>query len=71
MNECAKLKLILISSIIDYLKSTGNHGYLYSRHLVSKEPTSRLLADMGFVNMGQSYEDEKSLLWQNVKLVLL
>jgi len=62
---------ITISSIIDYLKSIGNYEYLYSRHLVANGPASRLLDDMGFVNMGPSYEDENSLLWQNVKVALL
>ena len=60
-----------ISSVIEYLKSTGNYEYLYSRHLVANEPANKLLVDMGFVNMGPSYKDENNLLWQNVKVDLL
>ncbi len=59
-----------ISSVIDYMKQTGEYNTLYSRHLTINERAAGLLEEVGFTILGEPYTDQSGLSWQNVSVGL-
>ncbi len=59
-----------IASVIAYMKQTGEYDMLYSRHLTENERAAALLQESGFTKLGEPYEDQSGLNWQNVSLEL-
>jgi RimJ/RimL family protein N-acetyltransferase len=60
-----------INAVIDYLRQTNQYDTLYSRHLTSNERAGKLLADSGFEQLNQPYNDHSHLTWQNVSRSLV
>ncbi len=59
-----------ILSVVDYMKQSGEHDTLYSRHLTSNERAASLLSETGFLPLGEPYADTSNLQWQNVLVQL-
>lgn len=59
-----------ISSVLDYLQAGTPHTKAYARHLVTNKHSAALLGKIGFKKLGDAYEDEDSLVFQNVYLDL-
>lgn len=59
----------VICCILEYLRKEG-YEKVYSRHLVSNEPVTRLNDKVGFICDGQAYTDSNGLIWQNISLSL-
>ncbi len=59
-----------IDAVMDYLRGTGDYQELYTRHLVSNVPAGKLFEDAGFSTLGESYEDDNGLSWQNAQVSL-
>jgi len=60
-----------IDAVIQYMSGTGEYQELYTRHLISNAPASKLLEDAGFSNLDEPYEDRDGLVWQNAQLSLV
>jgi RimJ/RimL family protein N-acetyltransferase len=56
---------VSVIAVIDYLTKSGIKDF-YSRHLIANVASSRLLSDIGFINLGDPYKDDDGLTWQNV-----
>ncbi len=55
-----------VSAVIEYLQGLGSK-VIYSRHLITNEASSRLLRQIGFVNVGEPYTSD-TLKFQNLVL---
>lgn len=64
------LGLLVMQSIIEYVRVHLHAGAVYSRHLSSNTAITKVLEKLGFEADGESYADENGLVWQNVKLGL-
>lgn len=53
------------SKVIEHLKGQGYEN-IYSRHLTKNSGASNLLQSLGFTNLGEPYNDDDGLEWQNV-----
>lgn len=56
-----------MKAAIDHAK-TLNFKTIYSRHLSTNAPVSKLNDSLGFKKDGQPYKDENGLLWQNIRI---
>ena len=56
-----------MKAAIDYSKKL-KFKTIYSRHLSTNAPVSKLNDSLGFKNDGRPYKDENGLLWQNIRI---
>ena len=59
-----------MTSLIHYITNSMDTNVIYSRHLSSNVAVKNLMRKIGFDTDGESYVDDNSLEWQNVKLTL-
>ena len=57
-------------AVIGYMRQSGEYRDLYTRHLISNLPASKLLEEVGFTKLDETYTDSDGLIWQNEKLTL-
>lgn len=57
-----------LRSVIDWLQSTHEDIFIFTRYLVNNEASAQLLLKVGFEQDGEPYIDDEGLKWQNVIL---
>ena len=54
-----------LESVINYMENEG-YDEIFTRHLTSNIPSSKLLSSLKFDNIGSPYKDKDNLEWQNL-----
>lgn len=58
----------VMEAAIKYIRDDLGYKTIYTRHLTSNVPISKLNESLGFEMDGDSYTDDNGLVWQNIKL---
>ena len=60
----------VMQTAINYIRDNLQYKTIYTRHLASNIPVSKLNESLGFEKDGVPYTDDNGLVWQNIKLSL-